>query len=137
MAEKPSLLFQVTESAQLREKTVAMNEALVIGSVRQHELTEAADSLNSLLQSEISERKQAQEALQKSKQQYDHLASSIPVGIFIMRSKPGGDFGLDYVSPRMAEMFNASVESMLATPQTLFQWIHPEDLDAFVNLTRE
>jgi len=43
-----------------REKTLAMNEALILGSVRQHELTEAADWANAQLQREISERKQAE-----------------------------------------------------------------------------
>ena len=40
--ERPvGMMIQVTETAQLHEKTVAMNEALVLGSLRQHELTEA------------------------------------------------------------------------------------------------
>ena len=38
----------------------AMNEALIIGSVRQHELTEAADLSNTQLQKEIIERKKAE-----------------------------------------------------------------------------
>jgi PAS domain S-box-containing protein len=44
------------------EKTVAMNEALVLGSVRQHELTATAEKLNEQLQAEITERKQAERA---------------------------------------------------------------------------
>ena len=39
---------------------LAMNEALVLGSLRQHELTDAAESLNVELQREIAERKQAE-----------------------------------------------------------------------------
>jgi hypothetical protein len=31
---------------QLHEKTVVMNEAQILGSVRQHEFTEAAENLN-------------------------------------------------------------------------------------------
>ena len=54
------VMIQVTETAQLHEKMVAMNEALVLGSLRQHELTEAADALNVQLQSEVTERKQAE-----------------------------------------------------------------------------
>ena len=44
------VMIQVTETAQFHEKTLAMNEALMLGSLRQHELTEAADSLNVQLQ---------------------------------------------------------------------------------------
>jgi signal transduction histidine kinase len=60
-AERPVGAFiQVTETAQFHEKTVAMNEALILGSVRQHELIQAADSSNTLLQEEIRERKLAE-----------------------------------------------------------------------------
>jgi hypothetical protein len=38
----------------------AMNEALLLGSVRQHELAEAANLANEKLQAEIRERKQAE-----------------------------------------------------------------------------
>ena len=49
--ERPmGVMIQVTETAQFHEKTLAMNEALMLGSLRQHELTEAADSLNVQLQ---------------------------------------------------------------------------------------
>ncbi|MGA2841087.1 MAG: PAS domain S-box protein, partial [Steroidobacteraceae bacterium] len=54
------------ETAQLHEKMLAMNEALLLGSVRQHELTEAAEKLNERLRAEITERQQAEEALLKA-----------------------------------------------------------------------
>ena len=44
------------ETAQLHEKMLAMNEALLLGSVRQHELTEAAEKLNERLRADITER---------------------------------------------------------------------------------
>jgi len=50
-------MIQVTKTAQFHEKMLAMNEALMLGSLRQHELTEASDSLNVQLQREITERK--------------------------------------------------------------------------------
>jgi len=50
--------IQVIEAGSLHEKTLAMNEALLLGALRQHELTEAADSSNILLQTEIGIRKQ-------------------------------------------------------------------------------
>jgi PAS domain S-box-containing protein len=58
LADKRHLgvMIQVTETAQFHEKTLAMNEALMLSSLRQHELTEAADSLNVQLQSEITAR---------------------------------------------------------------------------------
>ena len=52
----------MTKSGRTREQMLAMNEALTLGSVRQHELTEAAESLNARLQKEIAERKLSEEA---------------------------------------------------------------------------
>jgi PAS domain S-box-containing protein len=46
-----------TGIARAYEQIVAMNEALIIGALRQHELTEAAESLNAQLQAEIAARK--------------------------------------------------------------------------------
>lgn len=50
-----------------QEKAVSINEALVLGSLRQHELTEVSDSLNIELQREVTERKRAEKALQAEK----------------------------------------------------------------------
>ena len=59
--ERPTgVMIQVTETTQFHETTLAMNEALVLGSLRQHELTEIAESLNARLQSEIVVRMQAE-----------------------------------------------------------------------------
>lgn len=50
--------------AEHHERDVAaLNEALMLGLVRQHELTEAAELLNAQLQAEIATRKNAEEAL--------------------------------------------------------------------------
>ena len=46
------------DPAQLHKKTVAMNEALILDSLRQHELIEAAERLNAQLRGEISAREQ-------------------------------------------------------------------------------
>jgi len=86
---------------------------------------------------DITERKQAEEALSNSKQQYDNLVSKIPFGTYILNSKKDGSFGLVYVSPRAAELFNASESSLLADMKVVFQTIHPDDRDAFVKLNQE
>lgn len=49
--------------ARIPERMVAMNEALVLASLRQHELIEAAELLNARLKEEIAERMRAEEAL--------------------------------------------------------------------------
>ncbi len=47
------IMIQVTETAEVHGTTVAMNQALVLGSLRQHELTSAAEDLNQKLRVEI------------------------------------------------------------------------------------
>jgi len=62
------VMIQVTESARGQREIVAMNEALMLGSVRQHELTEAAEILNARLQEEIAARsKTARELAEKAR----------------------------------------------------------------------
>ena len=83
---------------------------------------------------DIAERKQSEQALLEIKQRYDDLVSKIPFGVYILHSTQEGDFALDYVSPRSAEIFNASVESLLADFDIVLQAIHPDDRDAFAQL---
>jgi len=84
----------MTTASQTNEKMLAMNEALVLGSVRQHELTEAAETLNAQLQEEIAERKQVETALRESEDRYRNLFNSMDEGyciiemIFDKREKP-------------------------------------------------
>jgi two-component sensor histidine kinase len=52
------IVIQVIESAPPHERTLAMNEALMLGSLRLHEVTADVDALNVQLQAEIREREQ-------------------------------------------------------------------------------
>lgn len=70
------------ENLQFNEKMLAMNEALVLGLVRQHELTDVADSLNIQLHSEIADRQQAEVALRESEERYRTLFELGPVAVY-------------------------------------------------------
>ena len=52
-----------SNASPVQTDVAAMNEALMLGLVRQHELTERAELLNLQLQAEIVARKKAEEAL--------------------------------------------------------------------------
>jgi PAS domain S-box-containing protein len=56
------IILQVIEATSIHQDAIAMNEALTLGLIRQHELTDAADFLNVQLQAEIVARKRAEEA---------------------------------------------------------------------------
>ena len=70
------------ESLQLHDQIVAMNEALMLGLVRQHELTDVADSLNVQLKAEIVERERIERALRESEERYRTLFELGPVAIY-------------------------------------------------------
>jgi two-component sensor histidine kinase len=66
------VMIQTIEAASLYEKAVAMNEALILGSLRQHELTEFANWENSQLQTEVDERKQRERDAQMLTSEVSH-----------------------------------------------------------------
>jgi PAS domain S-box-containing protein len=86
---------------------------------------------------DITDRKQAEAGILKSKQLYDNLVSNIPVGVYILRSRPDYSFSLEYVSPKMAEMLDLSVESLRSNNEIIFTTIHPDDLEGFSTLNLE
>jgi diguanylate cyclase (GGDEF)-like protein len=57
------VIVQVITSAPLQEKTLAMNEALILGLLRQHKSHEAADQSNIELRTENTDRKQREEQI--------------------------------------------------------------------------
>jgi signal transduction histidine kinase len=71
------IVIQVTETADFHEMTLAMNEALVLGSLRQHELTEAADASNDRLQKEIVVRKRTEETLHRAQAELSDHAGEL------------------------------------------------------------
>ncbi len=86
---------------------------------------------------DITESIENKELILKSKQLYDNLVSNISVGVYVLRSKPDGSFVLDYVSPKMAEILDLSVERLITNVDIIFNVFHPDDLDGFVRLNRE
>jgi len=65
MGAKQTTEKQPPDLSNGRVNVAAMNEALMIGSVRQHELTEAADWANTQLQREIQEHEQAEDEIRR------------------------------------------------------------------------
>jgi signal transduction histidine kinase/AmiR/NasT family two-component response regulator len=105
------------ETAQLHEKMLAMNEALLLGSVRQHELIEAAEKLNQQLRAEITERKHAEEALLK--------ASALQSAIF--NSANFSSIATD--AKGVIQIFNVGAERMLGyTAAEVMNKITPADI---------
>ena len=57
------VVIQLTKAVQFRQNAAALNEALLLGGLQQHELREAAEKSNVALQMEIAERRRVEAAL--------------------------------------------------------------------------
>jgi signal transduction histidine kinase len=71
------VVIQMTKDALFRQNVAAVNEALLVAGLGQHELRERAEKLNVQLQAEIVERQQAQAGLQEAKAQLANHASEL------------------------------------------------------------
>ena len=78
------VMLQVTESAPIHTDLLAVNEALVLGALKQHVLVETADTLNEQLRAEIAERKRAEAAAGESETRYRNLFNSMDEGFCII-----------------------------------------------------
>ena len=90
-----------------------------------------------LIAIDITDRKLVEAEVLKSKQQYDNLVAQIPVGVYVLKTKPDYTFKLEYVSPVMAGILDLSVERLLADTETIFKAIHPDDVEEVFRLNLE
>ncbi len=65
---RTGVVIQLTKTTSLRRNLTEANEALLVAGLRQHELTEAAHTLNAQLQQEVAERGRVEEALRQAMQ---------------------------------------------------------------------
>ncbi|MGI8820584.1 MAG: PAS domain-containing hybrid sensor histidine kinase/response regulator [Chthoniobacterales bacterium] len=111
------------ERAHLQEQTAAMNERLILSSVRQHELTEKAQQLNAQLQAEIIDRQLAEDALRESEERLRFMAESMPQKIFT--AKPNGE--IDYFNRQWMEFTGLAFEQI--RDWGWLQFIHLDDVE--------
>ncbi len=72
------ILIQVTKGTLFHEQAISMNQALIMGSLHQHELTERAEGQNVQLRAEVMERKRMENDLRRANEdlnQYSFVAS--------------------------------------------------------------
>jgi hypothetical protein len=67
------IVIQITESSADHQRTAAMNQALIISSLRHQELTEKAEALNVQLHAEVVDRKRAEEELRRANEDLERF----------------------------------------------------------------
>jgi PAS domain S-box-containing protein len=82
-------------------------------------------------------RQVTEQALQQSHEQYDRLVDRIPVGVYKFRMSADGDMQFLYASRRWGELNQLDPVAVLADPNLAFSVVHPDDLDAFIQLNEQ
>ncbi|MGD0230136.1 MAG: response regulator [Syntrophorhabdales bacterium] len=78
------IMVQVTDKTEaelFRRNVTAMNEELMLASVRQHELIERVEKLNAGLEAEIGERRRVERALRVSEEQFRRAIEDAPIPV--------------------------------------------------------
>ncbi len=115
-------IIQLTKAPSFSLNATAINEALLIAGLHQHELAEVGEKLNARLQQEIAERREVENELRASAERFRFLAESMPQKIFTAQAN--GD--IDYFNRQWMEFTGMSFEQMKDWGWQ--QFIHPDDL---------
>ncbi len=76
---------------------------------------------------DITDRKQAEEALRESRALLQTLASNIPGTLYTLALHPDGSAQFEYVSSGCREVLEVDAEQILANADLCFEQIHPDD----------
>ncbi|MDB6066987.1 MAG: hypothetical protein JWR26_3195 [Pedosphaera sp.] len=116
------VIIQLTKAASFRQNITAINEALLLAGLRQHELTEAAETWNSQLQAEIADRKLAEAALLVAKDLLAGQAGELERLVVERTEKLRETVGeLEAFSYSLAHDMRAPLRSMRGFSQSLLE----------------
>ena len=120
--------IRVTDNAQMQERTIAMNEALLLGSLRQHELAAAANEANVRLQAEIVQRIQSEsDAVMLTKEISHRIKNNLQIVIGLIARE------IKAAPPELATHYFAT-ETHISAIARLYSLISQSDHDDKVRL---
>jgi PAS domain S-box-containing protein len=80
---------------------------------------------------DITERKRAEEELKKSNERYSRLTTNIPGLVFQFMLHTDGSYSMPFISEDVQLVFGVSSEEVKRDINSLLQFFHPDDFDAF------
>ncbi|MEI6694769.1 MAG: PAS domain-containing protein [Bacteroidota bacterium] len=86
---------------------------------------------------DVTDRLKAEASVRQSKEQYDKLVENIPLGVGVVVTKADASFKFEFLSPRIAEILNQSIESLYADANAITKNMHPDDKNNFAKSFRE
>ena len=81
--------------------------------------------------------KQLENTAIKAKKQYDQFVKFIPFGIFRAHTAQEKKLSFEYVNQQFCEMLNLTPKEIYKDAKSVFNAIHPDDLESFKTLNRE
>ena len=82
------------------------------------------------LLTDITERKQTEEALRQSEARFQRLVANIPGVIYRYVLHPSGSSRFTYVSPGCQDLYELTPDEMMSNFEFVWQFTHPEDISS-------
>jgi PAS domain S-box-containing protein len=86
---------------------------------------------------DITARKEAQQALQKSQERFQKLAANVPGAIYEVVSRPDGSIDYEYMSAACLEIYELEPKQVMKNAQLIYDCIHPDDRESFYAAARQ
>lgn len=131
-------MFYVEKSLQTGKLQTYEQELLVEGKIQYEEtrITPLDDNEVLVMVRDITARRQAEEALRRSKAQLEHLATASPVVIYSLLIRTDGFMSFEYVNKAIVDIHEVKIEEILQDATLVFNQFHPEDISRYMQAVK-